>query len=216
MHLGLRGCNSPERRQERDLPHWSRATQRECRSTETHQEQPLESAPRASVALIDMAAAPPQDQQQPGSAVDALSYIDKDYDDPRMKQMVHSLIEEEMAAFEPPDYLADKPAPSTRFASPLLKSEWARVRAGKPMDPMDTSRYDLQPPQGAAAEDEAAWKRALDNARAQTEHQHNRFVRQFVVLLRVCLFVCVNVCDREFIRVLERSVSGVLHLKSDL
>lgn len=104
----------------------------------------------------------------------ALSYIDKDYDDPRMKQIVHSLIEEEMAAFEPRDYLADKPAPRTRFQSPLLKSEWARVRAEKAMEPMDTSRYDLQPPQGAAAENETAWKRSLDNARAQTEHQHNR------------------------------------------
>lgn len=124
--------------------------------------------------------AQPQQQSQPApaaqppAAADALSYIDKDYDDPRMKQVVHSLIEEEMAAFEPPDYLADKPAPKTRFASPLLKAEWARVRAGKAMDTMDTSRYELQPPQGAAAEDEMAWKHALNNARAQTEHQHNR------------------------------------------
>lgn len=110
--------------------------------------------------------------QQP--TMDALSYIDKDYDDPRIKQVVHSLIEEEMAAFEPPDYLADKPVPKTRFQSHLLKAEWARARAGHPMDTMDTSRYDLQPPKGAAAEDEMAWKRALDNARAQTEHQHNR------------------------------------------
>ncbi|CAN0471468.1 unnamed protein product [Ascophyllum nodosum] len=44
------------------------------------------------------------------------------------------------------------------------------------MDPIDTSRYDLQPPQGAAAEDEGAWKRALNNIRAQTEHQHNRLL----------------------------------------
>lgn len=115
-----------------------------------------------------------QEKLQRLAATDALSYIDKDYDDPRMKQVVHSLIEEEMAAFEPPDYLADKPAPKTRFQSPLLKAEWTRVRADRPMDAMDTSRYDLQPPQGAAAEDEAAWRRALDNARAQTEHQHNR------------------------------------------
>lgn len=110
------------------------------------------------------------------TASDALSYIDKDYDDPRIKQVVHSLIEEEMAAFDPPDYLADKPAPKTRFTSPVLKAEWARVRAGKAMDAMDTSRYDLQPPKGKAMEDEATWKRALDNARAQTEHQHNRCV----------------------------------------
>lgn len=107
----------------------------------------------------------------------ALSYIDKGYDDPQMKQIVHSLIQDEMAAFEPLDYLADKPAPRTRFKSPLLKSEWARVRAEKAMEPMDTSRYDLQPPQGAAAENEVAWKRSLDNARAQTEHQHNRYVQ---------------------------------------
>ncbi|CAN0333262.1 unnamed protein product [Pylaiella littoralis] len=106
----------------------------------------------------------------------ALSYIDKGYDDPQMKQIVHSLIQDEMAAFEPLDYLADKPDPRTRFKSPLLKSEWARVRAEKAMEPMDTSRYDLQPPQGAAAENEVAWKRSLDNARAQTEHQHNRLL----------------------------------------
>jgi len=112
---------------------------------------------------------------EPAATADALSYIDKDYDDPRMKEIVHSLIEEEMAAFDPPDYLADKPSPAIRFQSPLLKAEWARVRAEKPMEPMDTSRYELQPPSGKAAEDEAEWKRALDNARAQTEHQHNRF-----------------------------------------
>lgn len=117
-----------------------------------------------------------QSAPQPAAAADALSYIDKDYDDPRMKQVVHSLIEEEMAAFEPPDYLEDKPAPKMRFPSPLLKAEWARVRAGKAMDTMDTSRYELQPPQGAAAEDETAWRRALNNARAQTEHQHNRYL----------------------------------------
>lgn len=115
-----------------------------------------------------------KEQDRQLAAKDALSYIDKDYDDPRMKQTVHSLIEEEMAAFDPPDYLADKPPPKMRFQSPLLKAEWARVRAGIQMDPIDTSRYDLQPPQGAAAEDEMAWKRALGNVRAQTEHQHNR------------------------------------------
>lgn len=121
------------------------------------------------------AAAPaPAPTPAPGATADALSYIDKDYDDPQMKQVVHSLIEEEMAAFDPPDYLADKPAPATRFTSPLLESEWARVQAEKAMEPMDTSRYDLQPPQGKEAEDEGAWKRAVDNVRAQAEHQHNR------------------------------------------
>lgn len=115
-----------------------------------------------------------QRQSQNPMLIDALSYIDKDYDDPATKDVVHSLIEEEMAAFEPPDYLADKPLPRTRFTSPLLKAEWTRVRSGRAMELMDTSRYDLQPPRNTASEDETAWRRALENARAQTEHQHNR------------------------------------------
>lgn len=116
-----------------------------------------------------------QREDAPVATMDALAYIDKDYDDPRIKEVVHSLIEEEMASFDPPDYLADKPPPKTRFQSRILKAEWARVRAGHPIDPIDTSRYNLQPPQGGAVEDELAWKRALNNVRAQTEHQHNRY-----------------------------------------
>ncbi|CAN0374949.1 unnamed protein product [Discosporangium mesarthrocarpum] len=107
---------------------------------------------------------------------DALSYIDKEYEDPQIQQIVHSLIEEEMAAFDPPDYLAGRPAPKLRFGSPLLKSEWERMVAGVPMKTMDTSRYDLQPPRGSAAEDEKAWREAVNNARAQTEHQLNRLL----------------------------------------
>lgn len=116
-----------------------------------------------------------QEEQQP-SLIDALSYIDRDYDDPSMKEVVHSLIEEEMASFEPPDYLAQKPAPKLQFNSPILKAEWTRVRLGRAMELMDTSRYELQPPRNAAAEDDTAWKRAIDNARAQVEHQHNRYI----------------------------------------
>ncbi|CAM9431980.1 unnamed protein product, partial [Choristocarpus tenellus] len=93
-----------------------------------------------------------------------------------IKQIVHSLIEEEMAAFDPPDYLVGKPAPRLRFASKLLKEEWDRVSAGIPMKVIDTSRYELQQPQGPMAEDEEAWKGAVDNARAQIEHQQNRLL----------------------------------------
>lgn len=127
-------------------------------------------------------------QEKEMMTFDALSYIDKDYDDPRVKEVVHTLIEEEMAAFEPPDYLADKPMPKMRFQSPLLKAEWTRVRSGRTMEPMDASRYDLQPPRGTAVEDEGSWKCALDNARAQTEHQHNRYGVNSRVLNNLELF----------------------------
>jgi pre-mRNA-splicing factor SPF27 len=49
--------------------------------------------------------------------------------------------------------------------------DYARHTSGAPLPPPDTSRYRLDPPTESAAEDPAAWQAALDNAKAQLEHQ---------------------------------------------
>ena len=55
---------------------------------------------------------------------------------------------------------------------PLVAADLARLAAGTPFPKPDTSRYRLEPPgEGAAPE---AWQAALDNARAQLEHQSLR------------------------------------------
>ncbi len=59
-------------------------------------------------------------------------------------------------------------------AHPLLKEEYARVRAGQPKPEMDTTRYRLDPPPLNRRNDISAWRSALENAHSQLEHQYNR------------------------------------------
>lgn len=55
---------------------------------------------------------------------------------------------------------------------PMLQSELARVRAGGTMQALDLSRCLLDPPTARA--DVGTWKKALDNAHSQLEHQYLR------------------------------------------
>jgi len=56
--------------------------------------------------------------------------------------------------------------------TPLLKSEFERVAANRPLPPLDTLRYNLPAPSSSATD--AEWKAALDNANAQLQHQRIR------------------------------------------
>mmetsp|Transcript_34414 Transcript_34414/g.90558 ORF Transcript_34414/g.90558 Transcript_34414/m.90558 type:complete len:224 (-) Transcript_34414:328-999(-) len=108
--------------------------------------------------------------------VDALPYVDSQYNDPAMKRQVDALIQEEMRTFRPSkDYLAPWPLHEPTFDDhPLLQVEWMRVCERQPMPKMDTSRYQLDPPPPDQQSDPAAWQRAVDNAQAQLEHQSTR------------------------------------------
>ena len=57
--------------------------------------------------------------------------------------------------------------------NPLLEAELARVEARQPLPPLDTTRYQLPAPTSTPASEEE-WRAALDNARAQLEHQRLR------------------------------------------
>jgi len=54
---------------------------------------------------------------------------------------------------------------------PLIGADVARAASGTPLPPPDASRFRLEPPSGAAAEDVGAWAAAVANAKAQLEHQ---------------------------------------------
>ena len=114
----------------------------------------------------------------PTVLVDALPYIDGQYNDPAIKAQVHALIAEEMKTFRPEkDYLAAFPPYEPSFESTtLLQADWMRVCDGAPMPKFDTARYSLDPPPPSAARDPEAWKRAVDNAKAQLENQATRLV----------------------------------------
>ena len=56
----------------------------------------------------------------------------------------------------------------------MLQAEWMRVCDGQPMPKVDTQRYQLDPPPVSQQNDPEAWKRAIDNAKAQLENQSTR------------------------------------------
>jgi len=109
--------------------------------------------------------------------VDALPYIDEEYNDPRMKDMVDGLVREEMRRFDPPDYLKDRlPELTLRFANnPVLKKEFERIRSKKSMKKMNLAeRYKLRAPENP--DDPNAWRESVRRAKTLLEHNSNRLL----------------------------------------
>ncbi|CAE7811240.1 bcas2 [Symbiodinium sp. KB8] len=93
------------------------------------------------------------------SLVDALPYIDTQLGAAEVAQQVKALIEEEMTQFEPRDYLASLPAPTlTVLSSEQMQQEFARVSRRAPLGAVDPKKYEVEKPDGEAAEDENSWK----------------------------------------------------------
>jgi len=114
-----------------------------------------------------------------------------------MQAEVRSLIEREMAAMDPRDYLAHLPPPPVLFQNnPILAAEVQkcsvflleafhvtnlclnmqveRMGRGERMPPLDVSRYEVTAPSKELSRDVEAWRASLANAQTQLEHQHNR------------------------------------------
>ena len=103
-----------------------------------------------------------------------------------VQKRVNSLIEAEMAAMPPRDYLSHRPLPRLHLlgtaadpesAGPSIAlGELQRLTEGRPSVPLDRSRYNVDPPEGALRREPQAWRTALSNCRAQLEHQQNQLV----------------------------------------
>eukprot|EP00824_Muranothrix_gubernata_P019121 TRINITY_DN38675_c0_g1_i1.p2 TRINITY_DN38675_c0_g1~~TRINITY_DN38675_c0_g1_i1.p2 ORF type:complete len:235 (+),score=60.48 TRINITY_DN38675_c0_g1_i1:31-705(+) len=105
--------------------------------------------------------------------LDALPYVDNEYAEEEVRTTVEKLIQEEMACGVAP---AQPPTSRVTFSSAILQAEWSRLERGESMQPLDTTRYLLEPPPPEKQNDLDAWTMALTNARAQVEHQYLRLV----------------------------------------
>ncbi|KAF8624795.1 hypothetical protein AX15_005684 [Amanita polypyramis BW_CC] len=104
---------------------------------------------------------------------DSLPYYDDDLQKfPFLKEKVDRELAKEG---KPPSALHPKvPPPVELFAkNPLLKAEIERIETHQPMPQFDIVRYQLPGPTSVPGTDEE-WRAALDNARAQLEHQKLR------------------------------------------
>eukprot|EP00300_Choanocystis_sp_HF-7_P006174 c14526_g1_i1.p2 GENE.c14526_g1_i1~~c14526_g1_i1.p2 ORF type:complete len:213 (-),score=37.58 c14526_g1_i1:226-819(-) len=111
-----------------------------------------------------------------GMELDALPYIDLEYNNPATKALVARMIEEEAAQGGPAPkktpFAATNPYDSKR--TPAMFAEHARVAMGKPMAPFDDSRYSVPVPADSAPQSE--WEAAAANAAAQLGHQSARLM----------------------------------------
>ncbi|KAJ3311119.1 hypothetical protein HDU93_005314 [Gonapodya sp. JEL0774] len=104
--------------------------------------------------------------------LDSLPYIDKEYEDENIRAQVDSLIEAELQMRDDTGNEGRLPPNIVLFANnPLLLGEMERLEKGQKLNAIDTNRYRLPPPQ---EDDLESWKKAVDNARAQLEHQYSR------------------------------------------
>jgi pre-mRNA-splicing factor SPF27 len=104
---------------------------------------------------------------------DSLPYYDNDLEEnPSLREKVEKELAREP---KPPAALHPRvPPPVELFKNnPLLQAELKRVEDHEPLPPLDSSRYQLPAPIDVTDEE---WQKALDNAKAQLEHQRIRYV----------------------------------------
>jgi len=108
--------------------------------------------------------------------IDALPYVDELPQ--HWKDEVDKEIGLEMrrSVKSPKDYLAELPPfPASKFLpGSLIDQELKRVATGAALPPMDQARFRLDPPALNRSNDVTAWKKSLDNAQTQLEHQSLR------------------------------------------
>ncbi|CAG7837640.1 unnamed protein product [Allacma fusca] len=108
--------------------------------------------------------------------VDALPYIDQEYDEPGMKEMVQAMIEEEKKRYRPTkNYLEHLPMLELhKFETDVMRKEYERLSQRLPMETLSMKRYELPPPPTGKLTDLSAWNECVENSYAQLEHQNTR------------------------------------------
>ncbi|KAI9281956.1 Pre-mRNA-splicing factor SPF27 [Sporodiniella umbellata] len=101
--------------------------------------------------------------------IDALPYVDRELDNESVKAEVERMIEQEMRRMKKADR-SELPAEINLFENnQALKEELERVHKKKPLDILDTERYELKGPVDEG--DVEAWKVAVNNTKSQLESQ---------------------------------------------
>lgn len=131
--------------------------------------------------LCNEASAPQQQflytENQHFALVDALPYIDTQLVQPEVASQVQALIDEEMKNFEPRDYLASLPLPELPLInSERMTKEFERIVDKRPMGSIDSTRYNVEAPQGFWTQDSDAWRQSTAKIHMQSEYNRLRLI----------------------------------------
>lgn len=63
-----------------------------------------------------------------------------------------------------------------------MQAEMKRIEAGVKMEPLDVTRMSIEPPRLHEQDSLEAWKKCVNNASSQLEHQHHRCAHHLTVL----------------------------------
>ncbi|KAJ1919500.1 hypothetical protein H4219_001971 [Mycoemilia scoparia] len=147
--------------------------------------------------------------------LDALPYIDKEYSNPDIKEKIDKLIESELKNTQdkPPRFSIPKPV--TLFEkNPILRAEYDRIKAKKPIEKFDISRYKLEPPPKDKEDDVQEWISAASNAASQLEHQYLRMVN--LELLQQFGANAWRIHNFDLERILERLQDSTENLQNEI
>ncbi|XP_022660400.1 pre-mRNA-splicing factor SPF27-like [Varroa jacobsoni] len=110
--------------------------------------------------------------------VDALPYIDHEYDGPGVREAVLAMVEEETRRYRPTkNYLEHLPSLNLHaFETDIMRAELERLQSRTPMDMISMKRYELPPPVHGRHNDLQAWTEAVENSYAQLEQQVTRII----------------------------------------
>lgn len=140
-------------------------------------------APTPKSLMLRLAAPDPAtiDPREHGTMLDALPYIDLEYNDGSLREQVDALINDEMSnsTKSPDEYLEalNIPMPETKLLdSDLVRNELDRLAQGRPQQPVDMSRYKVEPPPEHMRDSLDAWRKAVDNAHAQLQATRSRLI----------------------------------------
>lgn len=83
------------------------------------------------------------------------------------------MVEEECRRYRPTkNYLEHlPPINSSPFETKLMAQEFERIHNRVPMETLSMKRYELPPPSAGRLSEISAWEEAIDNSKAQLEHQ---------------------------------------------
>lgn len=129
------------------------------------------------------------------------------------------MVEEECRRYRPTKNYLDFLPPHTgaSFETEIMKTEFERLNARLPLEPISMKRYELPPPPSGKLGEVQAWNESVENSMAQLEHQGIRAMNLELMLDYGCeswkanleVFTAMQAKAQEQLQELKKEIQDV-------